>query len=92
MRLSKCLAGLAMLSLLAVVLIGCGGKPTQANYDKVQNGMTVSQVEGLLGPGAKQAGGMLGGLTGDVYQWKTPDSKTISVTFKDGKVVTKVMM
>ncbi len=92
MKLSKCLAGLALLTLLTVVMVGCSGKPTQANYDKVDHGMTISQVESLLGKGEKQVAGMLGGITGDIYRWKTPDNQTIHVTFKDGKVVTKIIL
>jgi hypothetical protein len=72
-------------------VVGCGSKVSKSNYDKISNGMTMAEVEGILGKGEKASAGVsIAGLsvTGDVYQWKNGD-KSISVVFKDDKVVGK---
>jgi hypothetical protein len=84
-------------SLLVVALMmgpmGCGSKVSKDNFDKVQNGMTLKEVEGILGKGEAQAAGAgaLGGLTGSgqVYKW-VDGEKSITVTFANDKVVAKV--
>jgi hypothetical protein len=72
--------------------IGCGSKVTKENLDQVTDGMTMEQVEKVLGGAGEKAsaGASVGGLTvtGDVYTWKNGD-KEINVVFKDGKVVGK---
>lgn len=71
--------------------IGCGSKVSKSNYDKITDGMTMTEVENLLGKGEKATAGVsVGGIsiTGDVYAWKDGD-KAITVVFKDGKVVGK---
>ena len=71
--------------------IGCGSKVSKSNYDKITNGMTMEEVEKIMGKGEKASAGVsVGGLsvTGDVYIWKDAD-KEITVVFKDGKVVGK---
>lgn len=86
----------------ALLISGCGkNKLTQANYDKVQPGMTLSQVQQMFGSGDKEdAGGGynmgatgLSGSTGrggdEVYVWRSGDSE-VKVTVRDGKVVDKV--
>ena len=81
-----------LLPLAVVALSGCGSKVTKGNFDQVKDGMTISEVQGLLGQGEKgsSAGISVPGLTltGDIYQWKDGD-KSITVVFKDGKVVGK---
>jgi len=70
------------------MLSGCGSKVTKSNYDKVTTGMTVQQVQGILGTGQEQAGGGIGNLTGKVMVWKSGDKK-ITVTFVNDKVTAK---
>ena len=43
---------------IAAAVVGCNRntKLTRANYDKIQPGMTVAQVEALLGPGEQDGG------------------------------------
>ncbi|MDZ4849991.1 MAG: outer membrane protein assembly factor BamE [Pirellulaceae bacterium] len=44
------------LAFLIVSIIGCSGKPiTKDNYSKVKTGMTLAQVESILGKGTEQA-------------------------------------
>ncbi len=87
-------------SLLAVVLVGsalllvCGcSKVSKANYDKVEIGMTLSQVEAILGKGTEKAGvaGAVGGLGGSakVMTWGD-EKKSITITFVNDKVTAKL--
>jgi hypothetical protein len=82
----------AVVGLLAgTMLVGCGSKVSKSNYDKIETGMTMEEVEGILGSGEKASAGVsVGGLevTGAVYEW-TDGDKTITVVFKDDKVVSK---
>ena len=53
------LGGLAVLLALCVLAAGCAGnkKITQANFEKIKNDMSLSEVEAILGPGDKQGDG-----------------------------------
>ena len=89
----RMIIGLALMGMMVLMLGGCGAKVSKSNYDKIKDGMTVSEVESILGKGTEQAGvaGTLGKLTGSgkIMVWKDGD-KTITVTFKDDKVAAKV--
>jgi hypothetical protein len=84
--------GVAALALVLTALSGCGSKVTQSGYDKIANGMTVTQVEGILGKGTEKAGvgGAVGSLAGSarVVTWGD-ENKSITVTFVNDKVVAK---
>jgi hypothetical protein len=79
--------------LLTFVVVGCS-KPgvSKEGFDKVEKGMTLAQVEKILGTEKKggEASGALGKLAGSgaTYVWEDGDKK-ITVVFKDGKVETK---
>ncbi len=82
------------LVLLAVLLggaIGCT-KVTRENYDKIQSGMSLSEVEGILGKGTEKAGmgGAIGNLSGSarIVVWGG-EEKSITITFANDKVVAK---
>ena len=83
--------GVALLGLAFVVVSGCG-KVSKSNYDKIEIGMTLSQVEGILGKGSEKAGvgGAIGNLTGSgkVMTWGD-EKKSITITFANDKVVLK---
>ena len=84
----------------ALLLAGCNKKITQANYDKIQPGMSLSEVQKMLGKGEREdgPGGVNIGATGisgnsgsrgdDVYVWSAGDAE-VHVTIRDGKVVDK---
>jgi hypothetical protein len=42
---------------LCLLLSGCGSKVTESNYDKIRNGMTLREVEDILGKGEERSGG-----------------------------------
>jgi hypothetical protein len=84
---------LLVAGLTCVLVVGCGSKVSKGNYDKISNGMTVAEVEGIMGKGAEEAAGAgaIGNLAGSakVMSWKDGD-KTITVTFVNDKVTAKI--
>ena len=83
---------------VCLCLTACEQKITQANFDKVSNGMNMSQVENLLGKGEDQtASGVSISYGGAADVKKSPEttmvwkgkSMTVTIIFKDGKVVQK---
>jgi len=81
---------IVLLGLGIIVLAGCGSKVTKSKFDQIKTGMTLAQVEGILGKGTESTGaaGAIAGLAGSakVVTWKDGD-KTITVTFANDKVV-----
>src|SRR5689334_17600716 len=49
---------LVLTFVIATAIVGCNRNTrlTRANYDKIQPGMTVAEVEALLGPGEQEGG------------------------------------
>jgi hypothetical protein len=97
------LGGLAVLLALCVLAAGCAGnkKITQANFEKIKNDMSLSEVEAILGPGDKQGDGSnvaaqagvdvnMGAAPSSTvdYVWES-GTKKITITFRGGKVVGK---
>lgn len=97
----KCVRLMAIL-LVCLLLPACKSKVSKANYDKVKEGMSLEEVEKVLGKGEKETGdgsnvaGQFGVAIpatptsggGDVYTWESGD-KTIRLTFRSGKLVHK---
>ena len=86
------LCGLLAASLLMLVVAGCGQSTevSKSSFEKIEIGMTLSQVQGILGKGEVQVG-TAGGLlsSAEVYTW-TQGEKNIAITFVNGKVKTKM--
>ena len=85
----KILSRFLAVAIFALVL-ACGGGLTTADYDKIENGMTKSEVEDILGEpttgNEKGSGGMgAGGMAVSVSVWKDGDT-SITVTYLNGKV------
>lgn len=89
---------------LLVLLVGCGqpddSKINPAGYEKIQNGMTLAEVEAILGPAGDDSTDPLlaeaqkRAKVADSVKWKKwprPGDKDrfIAVAFDEGKVVTK---
>ena len=103
---SRKLHGLPIIIVAGVCLslMGCAGsKINKANFDKVSIGMPEEDVEAILGKGDEQADlnmpnmginvpNLGGGGVGRSMKTKTWEdgSKSIIITFKDGKVMGKV--
>lgn len=90
MRLRKQIV-LVLVTALLSGAIGCT-KVSKENYEKVQSGMSLSEVEGILGKGTEKAGlgGAIGNLSGSakILTWGD-DEKSITITFANDKVVAK---
>ena len=84
-------------------MTGCESKVTKESFDQVKVGMTMEQVEKLLGgsgtedssPAGLEISGAGAASTKDApkdktYVWKA-DGTTIIVVFQNGKVVQKTM-
>jgi len=83
---------LMVLALVCVFVVGCGSKVSKDNYDKVAVGMSVADVEAILGKGTEDASGAgsIGKLSGSgkIMTW-TDGEKSITVTFLNDKVSVK---
>lgn len=70
-----------------------GTAPEKINRDrfnKIQNGMTLKQVEEIIGtPGKLIADISTTDETGQVYSWKNPQGSNAIIEFKNGKVAAK---
>lgn len=79
---------------LSLFLFSCSGKLNKDSYDKVSNGMSVSQVESILGKGESHASSNVdlgeygGNISSEVMTWQS-GTKVISITFSNGKVMAK---
>lgn len=84
-----------------LVLASCGGGIDSESYDKITVGMTLTEVEGMLGSGERQdASGTSIGASGIVegssnannkrqtYVWNEGD-KSIILVIENGKVASK---
>jgi hypothetical protein len=91
MHTRKMVIGLVLLGLVLPTVVGCG-KVNQKNYDKITDGMTLDEVQDILGKGTLETGaaGALGDIAGSgkVMKWGD-EKKSITVTFANDKVVGK---
>jgi hypothetical protein len=75
-------------------LFSCTSKVNKENYEKISNGMTVSQVEAILGKGESQAssnvdlGDYGGNISSEVITWQD-GMDIITITFSNGQVLAK---
>jgi uncharacterized protein YcfL len=70
-----------------LMLVACGSKLNQENLNKVQSGMTETEVKAALGsPTASESSSALG-MTGSVYTYKSGENE-VKITFVNGKVFT----
>ena len=98
----KSLSRFLVLGCLLLLLSGCKSKVTKANSDKITEGMSLEDVEKILGRGSKQGDGSgiptqvgidisapKGNPNTDIYIWES-DNASITVYFFNGKVKTKI--
>lgn len=97
MKLStKINLSLLTLILSIFLLTSCGdNKITKENYDKIENGMTLEEVEKILGKGEANAETStdlssvgMGKVTASVYSWQD-GSNVITMTFSNNKLEAK---
>lgn len=74
--------------ILSLSLVGCASKLTQENYEKIQNGMTPTEVRAILGKPIESSESSFIGLSSGSAAWKDKNG-TITVQFFNGKVIAK---
>jgi hypothetical protein len=98
-------ARLAVVLALCLLVPACKSKASKANYDKIKEGMTLGDVEQVLGKGTKDEGGDGSNVAGQFGVAIQPvatagaggaetwiwegGGNTIRVIFREGKVVAK---
>jgi hypothetical protein len=97
----KC-ARLAVVLALCLLIPACKSKVSKANFEKVKEGMTLEEVEKLLGKGTKEEGDGSGvaaqfGVAlpsaptsggGEIWKWESGNN-SITIIIRQGKVVGK---
>jgi uncharacterized protein YcfL len=79
---------LVVVVLVAFILVGCGSRINQDNFEKVQTGMTMAQVKLILGEPTESSSVDVAVFSGTVSKWQAGDL-TITIQFVNGKVVAK---
>ncbi len=81
--------------LSCLFLAGCGSPINKSNYERIENGMTISQVEGILGKGSEQASSdaSFAGMSMSAKQmvWQE-GNQIITITFMNDKVQGKAQV
>lgn len=79
--------------LLAIILFvsACGiGRVTKSNYDKIQTGMSFSEVVEILGDDYEASSdASFGGYSSSCYIWEGSFGANITIIFLNNKVYTK---
>jgi coenzyme F420-reducing hydrogenase gamma subunit len=87
-RLSKYRA-VALGLVICLTLGACAGsKISQENFEKIHTGMTMAQVQAILGEATESSSVDVAVVSGAVAKWKRGDI-TITIQFFNGKVVAK---
>ena len=92
--MKKIITILTVLIFSATMLTSCSGKINKDNYGKISDGMSISQVESILGEGESNASSSVdlgeygGNISSEVMTWQS-GMKVISITFSNGKVMAK---
>ena len=81
---------------LSFSLVGCiGSKVNQANYEKIQTGVTglkIEQVKEIMGEPTEQQSGGIGlggiGIKGNTMTWKDGD-RSVSIMFLNDQAISK---
>jgi hypothetical protein len=65
-------------------------KITLTEFEKINQGMTIEEVEAIIGePGKLIANSKVGDVSGQVYSWKNSKGSNAIIEFRNGKVVAK---
>jgi hypothetical protein len=78
----------------ATILTSCSGKINKDNFGKISDGMSISQVESILGEGELNASSSVdlgeygGNISSEIITWQS-GMKVISITFSNRKVMAK---
>jgi len=87
-RLSQ-LRAVALGMVICMSLVSCSGsKISQENFEKIQTGMALAQVQAILGEPTESSSVDVAVFSGTVSKWRT-GGITITIQFVNGKVVAK---
>jgi outer membrane protein assembly factor BamE (lipoprotein component of BamABCDE complex) len=80
---------LALGVVICMSLVSCSGsKISQENFEKIQTGMPLAQVQAILGEPTESSSVDVAVFSGTVSKWRAGDV-TITIQFVNGKVVAK---
>jgi len=83
------LRAVALSMVICMSLVSCSGsKISQENFEKIQTGMALAQVQAILGEPTESSSVDVAVFSGTVSKWKARDV-TITIQFVNGKVVAK---
>jgi hypothetical protein len=76
-----------LLTITTVLLVAACSRLTEENLQKVQNGMTTTEVKAILGePTSSATSNALGIISGTTYTYHT-SSSDVKITFVNDKVI-----
>jgi outer membrane protein assembly factor BamE (lipoprotein component of BamABCDE complex) len=74
---------------ICMSLVSCSGsRISQENFEKIQTGMALAQVQAILGAPTESSSVDVAVFSGTVSKWRAGDV-TITIQFVNGKVVAK---
>jgi len=83
------LRAVALGMVICMSLVSCSvSKISQENFEKIQTGMPLAQVQAILGEPTESSSVDVAVFSGTVSKWKAGDV-TITIQFVNGKVVAK---
>lgn len=84
----KSQGSIATVIILCLVLVACGARVNQENYEKIRNDMSTAEVNKLLGEPSDVSSFAIGNLSATTARW-VGKSHTITITFANEKVKMK---
>jgi hypothetical protein len=72
----------------ALILVACESKVSQKNFERIRPGMTISEVQAILGEPAESNSVGVGPLSGTAAVWRN-EKASIDIKFVNGKVQIK---
>lgn len=75
---------LTMMLLLSSCSSTSNPKITKMMYDKIETGMTLEDVEKVLGKGEELVKAQSGEIIVDNYQWENKDGSSLHIVFQNG--------
>jgi hypothetical protein len=62
---------------------------TMVDYEAITEGMTLAEVEELIGPGEEMSSSEFEGITTSAVMWQNPDFSNLVLTIQNGEVASK---
>jgi len=89
LRRLSLLRAVILFTVIGMSLMSCIGSPiSQENFEKIQTGMPLAQVQAILGPPTESSSVDVAVFSGTASTWRAGDV-TITIQFVNGKVVAK---